>query len=619
VTGLTSGRIPIAGTAGLLGDDADLTFSGDTLTATKLAVSTSASIPSITSDVAVGSAAAGSNLTVNSTETESITSPMVAGGWTLGTDGTGGWGIAAGVLSKTTSAGTQTATAVTGMTITPTAGTKYLVTAVVSAASGTTTWTLGGTTIPSITAAGTFPHTVTADTTAKLILSGVAASTVTITSLSVKEITTTAGNATVKNDLMVGRVLAKMGSVTYPGISFSGDTNTGFWSQGSDVIRVALAGVDAMSISGSALNIYSATAAINLGDSDTRLVRDGAAQTLALRNSGNQQVFRIYNTSDATLGVFTNYERSSWTGVAGASVNWTAETSGTGGDNLDMVLTPAGTGRIDLPNGTYHTYLKTSIAEGLVGADFRIGLDETNRTMIICDSGDIATDLGLTARTDPMLAIYSASASSSIRISATMIDNSGTLNIRGIRADTAAGSNITFDSDTGVELTDTDGRQAWIAVSPKVNQSATAAFDGIYVNATLTGVGDGTTGDGNNLLNLAVSGTSQYRVTTGGVQVFDATPDVVSAAGAISVTTPITHVVTNGAGTVLTLAAGVEGQIKFIVLKTLTSGGQTDVVTPDGGGAGFTTITMDAVGDACTLLYTNAKWTIVGSYSCTIA
>ena len=38
VSGLTSGRVPIAGTAGLLGDDADLTFSTDTLTATKSSV-----------------------------------------------------------------------------------------------------------------------------------------------------------------------------------------------------------------------------------------------------------------------------------------------------------------------------------------------------------------------------------------------------------------------------------------------------------------------------------------------------------------------------------------------------------------------------------------------------
>lgn len=43
---LTSTRVPIAGTAGLLGDDADLTFTGgDTLNATKLVSSTSVSTP----------------------------------------------------------------------------------------------------------------------------------------------------------------------------------------------------------------------------------------------------------------------------------------------------------------------------------------------------------------------------------------------------------------------------------------------------------------------------------------------------------------------------------------------------------------------------------------------
>jgi hypothetical protein len=37
VSGLTSGRVPVAGTGGLLGDDADLTFATDTLFVTKLA------------------------------------------------------------------------------------------------------------------------------------------------------------------------------------------------------------------------------------------------------------------------------------------------------------------------------------------------------------------------------------------------------------------------------------------------------------------------------------------------------------------------------------------------------------------------------------------------------
>ena len=40
----------------------------------------------------------------------------------------------------------------------------------------------------------------------------------------------------------------------------------------------------------------------------------------------------------------SNYERLTLTGVAGTSVNITAETLGTGGDNIDLVLTSAGTG-----------------------------------------------------------------------------------------------------------------------------------------------------------------------------------------------------------------------------------------------------------------------------------
>src|SRR3990167_6586674 len=40
ISGLTSGRVPVAGVGGLLGDDADLTFLTDTLTATKLSAPT---------------------------------------------------------------------------------------------------------------------------------------------------------------------------------------------------------------------------------------------------------------------------------------------------------------------------------------------------------------------------------------------------------------------------------------------------------------------------------------------------------------------------------------------------------------------------------------------------
>ena len=86
----------------------------------------------------------------------------------------------------------------------------------------------------------------------------------------------------------------------------------------------------------------------NSATQDVRLYRD-AAGSLALRNGTNQQSFSVYNTYTDS----SNYERLKLTGVAGTSVNITAETLGTGGDNLDIVLTPAGTGLVKFQAGSY--------------------------------------------------------------------------------------------------------------------------------------------------------------------------------------------------------------------------------------------------------------------------
>jgi len=61
--------------------------------------------------------------------------------------------------------------------------------------------------------------------------------------------------------------------------------------------------------------------------------------------------------------------------------------------------------------GGYFSTIAGSDAEGLAGGDLRIGLDESNHTFIICDRGDINTDFGLTAKTDPILLIANAAGS----------------------------------------------------------------------------------------------------------------------------------------------------------------------------------------------------------------
>lgn len=79
---------------------------------------------------------------------------------------------------------------------------------------------------------------------------------------------------------------------------------------------------------------------------DTKLFRDGAAGVIAQRNSTNAQIFRLYRTfTDAS-----NYERLALQSNAGI-FEIAAETAGTGTDNIDVQLTPAGTGLVRF--GTY--------------------------------------------------------------------------------------------------------------------------------------------------------------------------------------------------------------------------------------------------------------------------
>lgn len=87
---------------------------------------------------------------------------------------------------------------------------------------------------------------------------------------------------------------------------------------------------------------------------DVRLMRD-AAGVLALRNGTSDQTYRLYRT----FTDLSNYERLALRTAAGQMII-AAETAGTGTDDLDLVLTPAGVGRVTLPGGAQ--LLKTTAA-----------------------------------------------------------------------------------------------------------------------------------------------------------------------------------------------------------------------------------------------------------------
>lgn len=89
--------------------------------------------------------------------------------------------------------------------------------------------------------------------------------------------------------------------------------------------------------------------------------------------------------------------------------------------------------------------------------------------------------------------------------------------------------------------------------------------------------------------------------------VMSQTPQTLTGAGAVDITSSITHIVTNAANA-LTLADGSEGQEKFIVMKTDVGAG---TLTPTSLGNG-STITFDDVGDSAHLLFTNGSWHFMG-------
>ncbi len=174
---------------------------------------------------------------------------------------------------------------------------------------------------------------------------------------------------------------------------------------------------------------------------------------------------------------------------------------------------------------TYYSILQGSDAEGLAGGDLRIGLDEALRTLIICDRGDIGTDFGLAAATHPTLIIFDNAGGASLTIDNTSLFANTSLGLAAfstisftVAADVAAGDMFDFISSAGVELTDSDGPQAWVLIELKANQTSTAALDALYINGTLTSLGDGSTGDGNNYFRIATGGSTLFRIdTTGGI------------------------------------------------------------------------------------------------------
>lgn len=90
-----------------------------------------------------------------------------------------------------------------------------------------------------------------------------------------------------------------------------------------------------------------------------------------------------------------------------------------------------------------------------------------------------------------------------------------------------------------------------------------------------------------------------------------------TGAGAVAVTGTVHEITTTGTGDAMTLVNGTEGQILHIVYVAEGAGADTAILQPTS--FNDTSITFTDLGEGVTLLYTAAKWYVIGNGGTTIA
>lgn len=167
---------------------------------------------------------------------------------------------------------------------------------------------------------------------------------------------------------------------------------------------------------------------------------------------------------------------------------------------------------------------------------------------------------------------------------------------------TVGAPSISFASDT-----DTGGYRIG------ANNMGIAAAGAKVLDIGTSGLG--VTGGITATTTIAASGVvSGVGSTSTGINKHAGTPQTLTGAGAVNLTTHTTLIVSTGADAG-TLAAGAEGQYKFVKMKT-DGGDHTLTVTNLQGG---TTITFNDAGDFVFLFYVDSKWNILTNSGCTVA
>jgi hypothetical protein len=276
------------------------------------------------------------------------------GNWVLGA----GWSDGTGKAAK---AADGVGTLTQAVAIAAVVGTTYkIVYQVLDVTVNGVTITYGGVSDATKLADGTYTFYATATTTGSLILTPSSnASRFSIDNVSVKALTNATGDLTVDGNLEVrspvtfrdgltlsnGQILLANGSVTAPSLSFASGTGTGFYYNTAGYVYLSF-NSNRFRFAPTELQCLSDSFELHFGGgADAVLIRD-AADTFAMRRTTYPQTFKLYETYTDV----NNYERYAL--IAGSNqLEIKAETLGTGADNLNIVLTPAGIGKVSI-NGS---------------------------------------------------------------------------------------------------------------------------------------------------------------------------------------------------------------------------------------------------------------------------
>lgn len=177
-----------------------------------------------------------------------------------------------------------------------------------------------------------------------------------------------------------GQIQLPDGTAALPAVARRAATNTGLYfdtttsltllTDGFSRLTLHYGSIRTMQVAADGGFSWSTVTGTSTAASDIALLRD-AANIMAQRNGANAQTFRGYGTfTDAT-----NYERWALSATIGTGITLAAETAGTGGDNLNVAVNPAGTGRVIFGAGngvTWTTGTKPACAAGIRGTVYYV-------------------------------------------------------------------------------------------------------------------------------------------------------------------------------------------------------------------------------------------------------